>query len=101
MEECEGSQAQLQRLIGPLVARGWRKRKFTDWWDRDLGPSIMVTLVRGEDILDVELFETRWLHAYSYDTHYVPDIDHPSDPLFAIDDPDELVAKCMEHGLIG
>jgi hypothetical protein len=93
--------AHISDLVQPLVAAGWLARKPSDEWDSVLGSSVMVTLVRLREVLDVELFNTGWLQVYAYGVDDEPDDDEPAYPAFWLEEPADLEAQCRERGWLG
>ena len=53
-------------LCSPLIDAGWKLQNRTGDLDDDLGANVVVTLVRGKDLIDVELFDAGWLQVFSY-----------------------------------
>ncbi len=101
MTEYPELSARLTVLAQPLVDAGWREKDRLDDWDYEAGSSVTLTLERGRDILDVELFDANWVQLYVYDVGYEPDDDNPSEPDFSVDDPADLEAECRTRGLLG
>jgi hypothetical protein len=101
MTEHEQLLAQLSSLVQPLVAAGWREGEHSDEWDRDLGASVMITLTRLRDILDVEFFDAGWCQVYAYNVDYEPNEDEPSEPTLVLENPSALEAECGAMGWLG
>ena len=90
--------AQLSTQLQVLVRAGWLETDRSDDWDRDLGDSVIVTLRRGQDVLDVELFDSGWLQVFAYSTDYEPIPDKPDEPVFVLQNAMDLAKECDRQG---
>jgi hypothetical protein len=91
----------LSILVQPLVAAGWRENEHSEEWDRDLGASMMITLSRLRDVLDVELFDAGWCQVFAYTVDYEPNVDEPSEPTLILENPSALEAEGRAMGWLG
>jgi hypothetical protein len=87
-------------LCSPLIDAGWKLQNRTGDLDDDLGANVVVTLVRGKDLIDVELFDAGWLQVFSYSNSYQPDPDEPMLPMFTLENPSDLSNECWDRGLL-